>query len=184
MGLPTDLHCPECNKQLRIKFGKNGHFLACSGYPDCSYSRDYTRDEKGNIQPVEIPEEEITDKACDKCGRPMVIKKGRYGDFLACSGYPECKNSQSLNTNGNGKTIGVACPQDGCTGEIVERRSKRGKTFFGCNRFPECNFATWDKPIDRECPVCGAKFLVEKTTKKEGNYVACLTEGCGFKEKA
>jgi len=183
VGLPTDLHCPECNKQLRIKFGKNGHFLACSGYPDCSYSRDYTRDEKGNIQPVEIPEEEITDKACEKCGRPMVIKKGRYGDFLACSGYPECKNSQSLNTNGNGKTIGVACPQDGCTGEIVERRSKRGKIFYGCNRFPDCNFATWDKPIDRECPVCGAKFLVEKTTKKEGNFVACLTEGCGFKEK-
>ena len=184
VGLPTDLHCPQCNKQLRIKIGKNGHFLACSGYPDCTYSRDYTRDEKGNIQPVEIPEEEITDKACEKCGRPMVIKRGRYGDFLACSGYPECKNSQSLNSSGNGKTIGVGCPQDGCPGEIVERSSKRGKIFYGCSRFPECSFATWDKPLDRQCPVCGAKFLVEKITKKQGNFVTCLTEGCGFKEKA
>ncbi len=184
VGLPTDLNCPECNKQLRIKIGKNGHFIACSGYPDCTYSRDYTRDEKGNIQPVEIPEEEITDKACEKCGRPMVIKRGRYGDFLACSGYPECKNSQSLNSSGHGKTIGLGCPQDGCEGEVVERSSKRGKIFYGCSRFPECSFATWDKPLDRQCPVCGAKFLVEKITKKQGNYVTCLTEGCGFKEKA
>jgi len=184
VGLPTGLFCPECKKQLRIKIGKNGHFLACSGYPECTYSRDYTRDEKGIIRPVEIPEDEITDKACEKCGRPMVIKRGRYGDFLACSGYPECKNSQSLNSSSNGKTIGVPCPQDGCTGEIVERSSKRGKIFYGCNRFPDCSFATWDKPLDRECPVCGAKFLVEKTTKKQGTFIACLTEGCGFKEKA
>ena len=184
VGLPTDLTCPECNKQLRIKIGKNGHFLACSGYPECTYSRDYTRDEKGNIRPVEIPEDEITDKACEKCGRPMVIKRGRYGDFLACSGYPECKNSQSLNSSSNGKTIGVGCPQEGCPGEIVERSSKRGKIFYGCNRFPDCSFATWDKPLDRECPVCGAKFLVEKATKKKGTFIACLTEGCGFKEKA
>jgi DNA topoisomerase-1 len=184
VGLPTELSCPECNKQLRIKFGKNGHFLACSGYPDCTYSRDYTRDEKGNIQPVEIPAEEVTDKTCEKCGKPMVVKRGRYGDFLACSGYPECKNSQSLNSSGNGKTIGLACPRDGCAGEIVERSSKRGKLFYGCNRFPDCDFATWDKPLDRECPVCGAKFLVEKTTKKQGTFVTCLTDGCGFKEKA
>lgn len=184
VGLPTDLSCPECNKQLRIKIGKNGHFLACSGYPDCTYSRDYTRDEKGNIRPVEIPEEEITDKLCEKCGRPMVVKRGRYGDFLSCSGYPECKNSQSLNSSSNGKTIGVACPQEGCPGEIVERSSKRGKIFYGCNRFPDCSFATWDKPLNRECPVCGAKFLVEKITKKQGTFIACLTEGCGFKEKA
>jgi DNA topoisomerase-1 len=184
VGLPTDLNCPQCHKPLRIKVGKNGHFLACSGYPECTYSCDYHRDEKGNIRPVEYSEEEVTDKVCDKCGKPMVIKKGRYGGFLACSGYPECKNTQSLNSKGNGKKIGVSCPQEGCGGDIVERTSKRGKLFYGCSRFPECTFATWDKPIGRECPVCGAKFLVEKTTKKRGTFVTCLQDGCGFKEKA
>jgi DNA topoisomerase-1 len=184
VGIPTDLKCPQCDKPVRIKVGKNGHFLACTGYPDCTYSNDYIRDEKGIIQPEEPSEEEATDKACDKCGRPMVIKKGRYGGFLACSGYPECKNTQSLNSNGNGKKIGVGCPEKDCTGDIVERTSKRGKIFYGCSRYPECTFATWDKPLDRECPVCNAKFLVEKTTKKQGTFVICLKQGCGFKEKA
>jgi DNA topoisomerase-1 len=184
VGIPTDLKCPKCGKPVRIKVGKNGHFLACTGYPDCTYSNDYIRDEKGIIQPEEQSEEEATDKVCDKCGRPMVIKRGRYGGFLACSGYPECKNTQSLNSNGNGKKIDVDCPQKDCTGDIVERTSKRGKIFYGCNRFPDCTFATWDKPLDRECPVCGAKFLVEKTTKKRGTLITCLEEGCGFEEKA
>jgi len=183
VGMPTELSCPECKKPVRIKVGKNGHFLACSGYPDCTYSSDYTRDEKGIIEPVKPPEEEVTDKNCAKCGLPMVVKRGRYGDFLACSGYPECKNTQSLTSNGSGKTIGVSCPQKDCSGDLVERSSKRGKLFYGCNRFPDCTFATWDKPIERECPDCGAKFLVEKTTKKEGTFISCLTEGCGFKEK-
>jgi len=184
VGIPTDLKCPKCGKPVRIKVGKNGHFLACTGYPDCTYSNDYIRDEKGIIQPEEQSEEEATDKVCDKCGQPMVIKRGRYGGFLACSGYPECKNTQSLNSNGNGKKIDVDCPQKDCTGDIVERTSKRGKIFYGCNRFPDCTFATWDKPLDRECPVCGAKFLVEKTTKKRGTFITCLEEGCGFEEKA
>jgi DNA topoisomerase-1 len=184
VGMPTELNCPDCQKPLRIKVGKNGHFLACSGYPECTYSSDYTRDEKGHIQAVKPLEEEVTDKNCEKCGMPMVVKRGRYGDFIACSGYPECKNTQSLNSNGSGKTIGVSCPQKGCTGEVVERSSKRGKLFYGCNRFPECTFATWNKPIARECPECDAKFLVEKTTKKEGTFITCLTEGCEFKEKS
>ena len=184
VGIPTDLMCPDCGKPVHIKVGKNGHFLACTGYPDCTYSNDYIRDEKGNIQPEEQSEEEATDKVCEKCGKPMVSKRGRYGGFLACSGYPECKNTQSLNSNSNGKTIGVSCPEKDCTGDIVERTSKRGKIFYGCNRFPECTFATWDKPLDRECPVCGAKFLVEKTTKKQGTFITCLEQGCGFKEKA
>jgi DNA topoisomerase-1 len=184
VGMPTDLKCPQCGKPVRIKVGKNGHFLACTGYPDCTYSNDYIRDEKGMIRPEEQSEEEATDKVCDKCGRPMVIKRGRYGGFLACSGYPECKNTQSLNSNGNGKKIDVGCPEKNCIGEIVERTSKRGKIFYGCNHFPDCTFATWHKPLDRECPVCGAKFLVEKTTKKRGTFITCLNEGCGFEEKA
>jgi DNA topoisomerase-1 len=184
VGVATELNCPECGKQLHIKVGKNGHFLACSGYPECSYSRDYERDEKGKIQAIESAVNETTDKLCAKCGNPMVVKRGRYGEFLACSGYPECQYTQSLNSNGSAKPIGVKCPQNGCGGEIVERQSKRGKLFFGCNKFPDCNFATWDKPIEKECPSCSARILVEKTTKKEGKVQSCLEEGCGYRESA
>jgi DNA topoisomerase-1 len=182
VGFATGLDCPECQSPLHIKVGKNGPFLACSGYPECNFSRDYTRDEKGQIQPVEMSLEEATDKYCDKCGKPMVVKRGRYGEFLACSAYPDCKNTQSLNSNGSNHKIGIKCPADGCDGEIVERRSKRGKIFYGCSRFPKCEFATWNKPIARECPQCGAKILAEKSTKREGTFLICLTPGCRFKE--
>ena len=184
VGIPTDLSCPECGKQLHIKVGKNGHFLACCGYPECRYSRDYIRDEKGKIQAVEPNSHDITDKSCEKCGKPMVIKRGRYGEFLACSGYPDCEHTQSLNSNGPGKPMGVKCPHNGCSGDVVERQSKRGKIFYGCSRFPDCNFATWDKPVATECPSCHAKFLVEKTTKKKGTFLACIENGCGYKENA
>jgi DNA topoisomerase-1 len=182
VGFPTGLDCPECGKPLHIKVGKNGHFLACSGYPDCNYSRDYTRDEKGNIQPVEISSEVVVDKSCDKCGQPMVVKRGRFGEFLACSAYPQCKNTQSLNSNGANHKIGIKCPENDCDGDIVERKSKRGKTFYGCSRYPKCEFATWDKPVARDCPQCGAKILAEKTTKKQGAFLICLSKECGFKE--
>ncbi|UCF90906.1 MAG: type I DNA topoisomerase [Desulfobacterales bacterium] len=183
VGFSTGLTCPECGRELHIKMGKNGHFLACSGYPDCTYSSDYRRDEKGNILPVEPLAEEIVDQKCQKCGRPIVLKRGRYGEFLACSGYPDCRNTQSVNGNGAGNGTGVKCPEANCSGELVERKSKRGKIFYGCSRFPECNFALWDKPIGRGCPLCGAKFLVEKTTKKEGTFYACLAKECGYKDR-
>jgi DNA topoisomerase-1 len=182
VGLPTGLPCPDCDQELNIKVGKNGHFLACSGYPDCTYSRDYIRDEKGNIKPVEPCLDEISEKVCEKCGKPMVLKIGRYGKFLACSGYPECKNTESVNSTGNGKKTGVRCPEKNCTGDLVERKSKRGKIFYGCNNFPECKFATWDKPVDKKCPDCGSLFLVEKTTKKLGTVQSCIKKGCGYQE--
>jgi len=156
VGVPTELTCPQCGKTLHIKIGKNGHFLACSGYPKCKYSSDYTRDEKGHIRAVAPPAGETTDKVCEKCGKPMVLKRGRYGDFLACGGFPECKNTQSLSINGSAKNIGVKCPQDGCSGEVLEKTSKRGKVFYGCSRYPDCSFATWDKPVSRQCPACGS----------------------------
>jgi len=184
VGLPTGLSCPECGKPLHIKMGKNGHFLACSGYPDCRYSRDYVRDEKGNIEPVKPSAEEPTDEACEKCGRPMVLKNGKYGSFLACSGYPECKNTRSAGASDPNRQTGVACPVEGCSGQIVEKKSKRGKIFYGCDRFPECDFATWDKPVPRPCPQCSAPFLLEKTTKKEGTFLRCNTKGCDYKKAA
>ena len=112
----------------------------------------------------------------------MVMKSGRYGKFLACSGYPECKYTRSLDPKEAGKTIGMKCPEEKCDGEIVERISKRGKTFYGCSCFPKCKFASWDKPINKPCPQCGSKFLVEKSTKKEGDFVACTDRKCSYKE--
>ncbi len=182
VGMPTGIECPVCGREVRIKVGKNGPFLACEGYPECTYSRNYERDEKGRIQPVEPVQELADGEICDKCGRPMVVKQGRYGDFLACSGYPECRNTRSLHGNGKGAAIGVACPEAGCTGEVVEKKSKRGKVFYGCNRYPECTFALWDRPVNRHCPDCGAPYLVEKETKKDGPMLRCATRGCGYKE--
>ncbi len=182
VGVPSGLTCPQCGKPLHIKIGKNGHFLACSGYPECSYSTDYGRDDRGNIQPVQPPPAEATDKVCAKCGQPMVAKRGPFGDFLACSAYPRCRHTESL-ANGAAKTIGVACPQQGCTGEIVEKTSKRGKTFFACNRYPDCKFASWDKPVARPCPACGSSYLVERITKRHGTEHRCPNPDCGFRER-
>ena len=183
VGFSTGLACPQCSKALHIKVGKNGHFLACSGYPDCTYSSDYTRDEKGMIQPVGVAETEVTDKVCEKCGKAMVVKQGKFGRFLACSGYPDCKNAQSLNANGNGADTGITCPQEACDGHLLEKKSRRGKIFYGCSRFPACTFANWDKPVALQCPKCGAGMLIEKSSKKQGDFYACLTEGCDYKQK-
>ncbi|NQT10656.1 MAG: type I DNA topoisomerase [Desulfobacteraceae bacterium] len=183
IGFPADLTCPDCNRQLHVKVGKNGQYLACSGYPECKYSTNYARDETGKIQPIEPPKDEATDKICEKCDKPMVLKHGQYGPFLACSGYPECKNTKSINSNHAGQDTGVKCPEKGCSGSLVERKSRRGKIFYGCSRYPECTFAIWDKPVAKECPECGANFLVEKTTKRQGAFCACMEKGCGYKEK-
>ena len=181
VGFATDLKCPECGQTLHVKVGKNGPFIACNGYPECNYSRDYTRDEKGRIQTIEPAVDKEVDKTCPKCNRPMVGKRGRYGEFLACSGYPECKHTESVG-NGGGQSTGVPCPRPDCDGEMVERKSKRGKIFYGCTRFPECTQAMWDRPAPRPCPVCQAPFMVEKSTKRDGQFYACLTEGCGHRE--
>ncbi len=183
VGIATDLTCPQCGQhRLHIKMGKNGHFLACSGYPDCTYSRDYLRNEKGIIQPVEPNHEAAADKVCPTCSKPMVVKRGKYGEFLACSGFPECTHTESINGGASGKAIGMTCPEKDCEGDIVEKRSKRGKIFFGCGRYPECKFATWDKPVAKPCPVCHKPYLVEKNTKRQGNFLACVDRECGYKE--
>ncbi len=183
VGIPTDIDCPQCKRhKLHIKVGRNGHFLACSGYPECAYSRDYVRDERGRIQPVEPNHEAATDKVCPKCGKPMVVKRGKYGEFLACSGFPECNHTESINGGVNGKSTGVKCPEPGCTGQIVEKKSKRGKVFYGCDRYPACTFASWDKPVDKPCPACGSPYLVEKTTKRDGTFLCCVNRECGYKE--
>ncbi len=122
-------------------------------------------------QKIKLKEDE-TDIVCDKCGRNMVIKSGRFGKFLACPGYPECKNTKPLVVETK-----ATCPI--CGGKVIEKKSKRGYAFFGCGNYPECNFMTWDKPTDDLCPQCGKSLF-----KRKGGVVACLNEGCGFEKKA
>jgi len=183
-GLAVELDCLECGKPLAIKIGRNGPFLACSGYPDCSFTRNYTRDEKGRIEIQQPKADEPTDEVCEKCDSPMVQKQGRFGPFLACSAYPACKNTRSLagTTRAEPESTGVACPEKGCGGTLVSRRSKRGKIFYGCNRYPDCTYALWDKPVPQSCPECSAEFVVQKKTKKEGPHLKCLDKECVYKE--
>ncbi len=169
----TDEVCPQCGEALIIKLGRYGKFYGCKGYPNCRYIRSVNNKER-----QENSEEPEVKEACEKCGKPMVIKEGRYGKFLACSGYPQCKSVKSLN-----KTVelGIKCPE--CTeGEIVEKKTRRGKLFYGCSRYPQCTFASWDKPLDEPCPLCQAPILVEKETKRQGRTVRCIKEGCDYKK--
>jgi DNA topoisomerase-1 len=183
VGITTEHSCPECGKKLHIKMGKNGHYLACIGYPDCKYTANYTRDEKGRIQLIEQVKDEVSDEVCKKCGKPMVIKNGKYGPFLACSGYPDCKNTISMQSGGPQQETGINCPVKDCQGAIVTKKTKRGKTFYGCNQYPDCKFALWDKPAPQKCPECGAEFMVEKSTKKEGSFLLCMNQECRHKIK-
>ena len=113
-------------------------------------------------------------KLCPTCGKHLAIKHGRYGEYTACSDYPKCKYIKL-------KTTGVMCPNN-CGGEIVERKSRRGKTFFGCSNYPKCDFVVWDRPVPEPCPKCQAPFTVVKTTKRFGSVRKCYKEDCDFKE--
>jgi DNA topoisomerase-1 len=162
--IPTDATCERCGSKMVKRWGKRGYFLACSTYPKCSF----TREVEGNGE-----KNEETDARCEKCGSPMVVKNGRFGRFLACSQYPTCKFTKAMDT-------GVHCPQEGCDGMIVERRTRKGRTFYGCTNYPKCTFALWDKPIPEKCPQCDSPFLVEKQGK-EGIIKRCPNKECGYR---
>jgi len=182
VGIDTDLACPSCGKQLNIKIGRNGHFLACTGYPDCSFTSNYLRDEKGNISIQEKNVDLTKVKDCIKCGKPMIQKEGKFGNFLACTGYPDCKHTESINGEHKNVNIGVKCPEKECSGNIVEKKSKRGKIFYGCSSYPDCKFASWDKPVNKICPDCKSPYLVEKESKREGKLLKCPNRECAFIE--
>jgi DNA topoisomerase-1 len=168
---PTDIVCEKCGSAMVIKWGRNGRFIACSNYPACKNTKNFVQDENGKINKVES---EVTDIVCSECGDKMVVKRGRFGSFLGCRRYPECRNTKPL-------SIGISCPEEGCAGELTEKRTRKGKVFFGCTRYPDCNFAIWDRPIAEKCPSCGAPFIVEKFGRK-GKTVSCIRKECSFKE--
>jgi DNA topoisomerase I len=216
-GVPPDppVDCDKCGKPMVIKAGKFGLFLACSGYPECENTRELETPDPGA--------EGDLDETCENCGRPMAVKRGRFGQFLACTGYPECRTTRKIIATKQGmtaakpdqvldevcpkcgsnlvlkhgrfgeftacsnypacryvkqKTTGVPCPKDG--GDIVEKKSRRGKVFFGCANYPDCDFTLWNRPVLETCPDCGAPFLVEKTTKRHGRQLLCNNEACSY----
>jgi DNA topoisomerase-1 len=154
--------CPECGSKLAVRSGRFGPFIACTRYPECRYTKPLKKD-----RPPDRPSDEV----CHLCSAPMVIKTGRFGEFLACTRYPECKGTRSI-------PIGVKCPK--CdTGELTERRTKKGKSFWGCLRYPECDFSTWNRPVPEACPVCSWVGMEKKVTKAHGETLTCMK--CGHK---
>ena len=218
MEKPTDFICDKCGKPMVLRWGKHGYFIGCTGYPECTTTRQPPA-EMIESESGELGEQEA-EKYCENCGRVMVLKKGRFGEFYACSGYPDCKTTRRISAGEvkkadvpleescpqcasklvlkqgrfgefvacsnypkcryvKQKTIGVACPN--ChRGEITERRSKRGKTFYGCNRYPECDFVAWQKPVAEQCPECSSGYLLEKRGKL-GAFVQCPNKNCKYK---
>ncbi|MBI2181609.1 MAG: type I DNA topoisomerase [Deltaproteobacteria bacterium] len=171
--VPTDIACEKCGALMVIKWGRNGEFLACPQYPECKSTKNFKRDENGTI---EVVAEAEVNETCEQCGRPMLLRWGKFGRFLGCSGYPECKNIQPLEKPVD---LGVKCPE--CKeGNLKERKSRWGKVFYGCDRYPECKFACWDKPLPTPCPDCASPILVEKITKRAGKTHRCYKKECGY----
>ncbi len=173
--IPTDQICDACGTgQMSKRWSKNGWFLGCSNYPKCKNTRDLGPDGNGPL--AGTPPRE-TGLACDKCGKPMVIKTGRYGEFISCTGYPACKNSRPV-------PLGVPCPK--CGGDIFEIRAKKrgSRPFYGCSNYSneaiKCDFKLWQKPILEPCPQCGAPFLVHGGSKARP-MIACANKECGYK---
>jgi DNA topoisomerase-1 len=171
----TDKICPEtdCGKELVIKLGRAGRFLACSGFPDCRHTEPLLGDGETAEEPV------MSDEKCEKCDAQMQIKQGRYGKFLGCSAYPECKNIQPLEKP---KALDIKCPQ--CSeGEMMEKKSRYGKIFYSCNQYPKCKYALWNPPKAEACPKCSWPLTEIKTTKRWGTVQRCPQETCDWENE-
>jgi DNA topoisomerase-1 len=164
--------CENCGKPMALKRGRFGQFLACTGYPECKTTRKLIATKQGGFKAAKP--DQILDERCPRCSSNLVIKQGRFGEFTACTSYPECKYIKH-------KSTGVKCPKDADKGgEVVERKSKRGKVFFGCSNYPDCDFVLWNRPVLETCPKCAAPYLVEKFTKKHGRQILCNNEDCDY----
>lgn len=167
-----DESCPECQSPLSIRLGRNGRFIGCTNYPACSYTRNLSDDnESGSSEP-----EVVEGRHCPKCQSSLVIKTGRYGKFLGCSGYPNCKHIEPLEKPAG---TGVKCPQ--ChSGDILKRKSRNGKIFFSCSEYPKCSYALWDAPVNESCPQCQWPILTIKNTKRKGAEKVCPQKECDY----
>ena len=154
----TDEKCEKCDSPMVIRFNRSGEkFMGCSGFPKCKNAKPLP----GSKEVVDEP----TGKNCPDCNSLLVIKRGRYGRYVGCSNYPDCRHTESLGTD-------IACPKTGCEGEIVERTSRKGKLFFGCSRYPDCDQVSWNRPVLYTCE-CGLHFVEERSSKTRGTYYSC-----------
>jgi DNA topoisomerase-1 len=167
-----DESCPECGKPLQKRLGRGGFFIGCSGYPDCKYTRNVDEDLKSAAPEI------VEGRSCPKCESPLIIRTGRYGKFIGCSSYPECTFIEPLEKP---EDSGVTCPQ--CRqGSILKRKSRRGKIFYSCGRYPDCDYAIWNQPLARPCPVCHWPITSIKITKRSGTQRVCPQQDCKFAE--
>jgi DNA topoisomerase-1 len=158
----TDIKCEKCGGDMVIKWGRNGQFLACSNFPQCKNIKSFEKDEEGKVKVIES--EKIEEK-CPQCGSDLIVKNGRFGKFIACSNYPRCKFTKPV-------SLGIRCPE--CkTGEIVEKKNKKGRYFYSCTQYPECKFITNIKPLNIKCPECGNYYLEQMYSKSKGKYKKC-----------
>jgi DNA topoisomerase-1 len=165
--------CPKCGKKLAKRLGRNGYFIGCTGYPDCNYTRNVDDAVGASNEPEIVP-----DRKCPKCESNLVIKRGRYGRFIGCSNYPNCKHMEPLEKPAD---TGVECPE--CKqATMLKRKSRYGKVFYSCARYPDCKYAVWNPPIKEPCPKCGWPFLSVKTTKRRGVEKVCPQKECGYAE--
>ena len=165
--------CPKCGKRLAKRLGRNGYFIGCTGYPECDYTRNVD-DAAGASNEPEV----VEGRVCPKCGSNLVIKRGRYGKFIGCSGYPNCRHMEPLEKP---EDTGVQCPE--CKqATMLKRKSRYGKIFYSCARYPDCKYAVWNSPLAESCPKCGHPILTVKTTKRRGTEKVCPQKECDYAE--
>jgi DNA topoisomerase-1 len=175
-GLGEPCPVPDCGGTM-VEEKPGSLKYVCSNHPTCGYVSRGKAPETPAAEGEAAPTGEDSGQVCPKCGKPLVRRQGRYGEFLGCSGYPKCKTIIA-----EPKTIGLKCPKEGCDGDIVEKRSRRGIVFYGCSKYPDCDFVSWDKPLDRKCPTCGS-MLVEKQFRGKSQGIKCSSEDCDYKEQ-
>jgi len=166
----TDEICDKCSQPMIVKWGRFGKFMACSGYPDCKNTKQIAKEGSDGKA---VSESTTVEGACDKCQSSLVLKVGRFGKFIACSNYPDCKFTKPID-------LGIKCPKDDCKGKIAARRSKKGRMFYGCTAYPNCDFVSWDKPVPEPCPKCDKAYTVEKWKKDEGTSIICPESECNY----
>lgn len=167
-----DEKCPKCGEPLAIRLGRRGRFIGCNAYPECDYTRNV------NSESDEDDQELIKDRKCPECQSDLLVRHGKYGKFIGCSGYPDCKFIEPLEKP---EDTGVKCPE--CKkGNMLKRKSRRGKVFFSCEHYPECKYAVWNQPLSEACPDCGFPMLTIKTTKRRGTEKVCPQQDCKYSE--
>ncbi len=168
-----DEQCPECGHPLSIRLGRHGRFIGCTNYPQCQYTRDLNAEGREKEAPEVVP-----DRKCPQCGSDLIIKVGRYGKFIGCSAYPNCRHIEPLDKP---EDTGVDCPK--CKkGTLIKRKSRRGKVFYSCSTYPDCDYAVWNEPLAEPCHRCGWPILTLKVTKRHGAEKVCPQKDCTFSE--